>query len=76
MVNSSAPDEIPEVESKDWEMIEDLSNAPAQIRQLKGEVSEIKSMMYELVEQQREMMGMLQGLVSAPVRPDDFREVV
>ena len=76
MVNSSAPDEIPEVESKDWEMIEDLSNAPAQIRQLKGEVSEIKGMMNELVQQQREMMGLLQGLVSAPVRPDDFREVV
>lgn len=75
MVDASAPDKIPEIESEDWNLIEDLSNAPSDIRSLKSDVAELSSMMKVLMSQNKELMGTMKEFLSIPQRPDEFREV-
>jgi len=68
MIDSSAPDELPEIESKDWDVISGLASAPDDIRMLKEEISEIKSMITEMRSEFHELMRI-------PKTPDSFIEV-
>jgi len=76
MVDASAPDEVPEIESEDWEVINALSKAPERIRSLEYRFSKMEGMMVKLIEQQEKMTGMLHDFISQPSRPDTFRDVV
>jgi len=89
MLNSSAPDMIPEIESKDWETLSDLSKAPEDIRMLKFDVhtlkvefSELKGMLkvliaqnQELTNQNKEIIGLMRETFGVTMKPDEFMGV-
>lgn len=65
MIDSSAPDDLPEIESKSYDDIFLLSNVPDEIRNLKQEMAEVKGVVFEI----RDMF------MGGPVRPDERRDV-
>lgn len=65
MIDSSSPDNLPEIESKDYDDILLLSNVPGEIRNLKRDMAEVKGVVFEI----RDMF------INIPVRPDERRDV-
>lgn len=63
MIDSSSPDNIPEIESKDWDTIDGLSNIVPRVAKLEYEVNEIKTLIVEFRSE-------FQSVFSQPVRPD------
>lgn len=72
MIDSSSPDNIPEIESKDWDMISGLSSVVPRVDRLERKVFEIK----ELVVSMKGDLVEIKGFFSVPVRPDSRRDVV
>jgi hypothetical protein len=70
-LNSSPPDRQPELESKSWGDLEELTELPVRVRQLEGDIVELKNMV-------RDLTVSVQSLVhvfDSPKRPDDRRDV-
>jgi hypothetical protein len=73
MLDCSKPDELPELESKDFDLIDGLSQAPVRIARLEKEVSEIKHIVVDLSGSVKELVGLFKF---SPVRDDGFEDVV
>ena len=72
MIDSSAPDNIPEIESKDWDTIDGLSTIVPRVNNLEKDVGEIKSIVVSL----KTDLVEIKNIFSQPVRPDERRDVV
>ena len=69
MVDSSAPDNTPEIESENYDIIDGLTTVVPRVNKLEKEVGEIKSMIVDF-------RAEFNSVFSQPARPDERRDVV
>jgi len=81
-IDTSKPHELAELESNSYHVIktiaelEDRSSAYNDIKYLKAEMNELKGIVRDLAENQKQIMEMMRDLMVAPTFPDSFRDVV